>query len=367
MMIFSPSEVFFLPAKEPKAASKRRPSRTKRRRTPWNSAELMTFGLAFLIFLSMTGSGFALVLHTYRDYQQGKLDAANNKPKYITYFRDVILSSDEKDEPESLTVPDSELEVDLAQFEGKTGYAGTLYELRKEYPQAASILHWYENAECTVNDTQTTVGEADPDHAIPERLLKMACDNHETMDFVAAYPQLHNAAPESAVEQVSTSDVPLYLQWDSRWGYEEYGDGLIGYTGCAPTCMAMAVSYFTESTVTPDEVCRFANGNGYYINGTGTDWKFIVEGAEHYGLHAVSMDSVDEQRLTNALNDGSLVICTMSPGDFTLTGHFILITGREQDGFTLNDPNSPLRSEKKWSYDTLGKQFRHLWVLSADK
>ena len=42
----------------------------------------------------------------------------------------------------------------------------------------------------------------------------------------------------------------------------------------------------------------------------------------------------------------------MLPGDFTTSGHFIVIYGHNFLGFKVYDPNSIERSERTWSYDS---------------
>ena len=57
------------------------------------------------------------------------------------------------------------------------------------------------------------------------------------------------------------------------------------------------------------------------------------------------------------------IICSVRPGDFTTTGHFILLAGLEEGGIRVNDPNSPQNSEKLWAYETLEPQIRNLWAF----
>jgi predicted double-glycine peptidase len=54
----------------------------------------------------------------------------------------------------------------------------------------------------------------------------------------------------------------------------------------------------------------------------------------------------------------------MGPGDFTTTGHYIVLTGYEDGEFTVNDPNSIQRSGERWSYDRISGQIRNLWAMS---
>ena len=63
------------------------------------------------------------------------------------------------------------------------------------------------------------------------------------------------------------------------------------------------------------------------------------------------------------LDAGGLIVCSMWPGDFTSTGHFILIRGYDDKGFFVNDPNRRSNSEKQWDYDTLSSQMKCLWRI----
>ena len=55
----------------------------------------------------------------------------------------------------------------------------------------------------------------------------------------------------------------------------------------------------------------------------------------------------------------------MRPGDFTTSGHFIVLTGVENGKIRVNDPNSKVNSEKLWDYDRLESQINNLWAFSV--
>lgn len=72
-----------------------------------------------------------------------------------------------------------------------------------------------------------------------------------------------------------------------------------------------------------------------------------------------------ESAVTGALSEGRPIICSVRPGDFTTTGHFILLTGIAEEGIRVNDPNSPQNSDRLWTYAELEPQIRNLWAFSA--
>ena len=63
------------------------------------------------------------------------------------------------------------------------------------------------------------------------------------------------------------------------------------------------------------------------------------------------------------LDQGGLVVCSMAPGDFTTTGHFILLRGYDVNGFLVNDPNRKKNSQRQWDYETLSGQIKNLWAV----
>ena len=158
--------------------------------------------------------------------------------------------------------------------------------------------------------------------------------------------------------------VPLFLQWDPMWGYEKYGSSCIAVTGCGPTCLAMAGYYLTgDPTMSPDQIAKFAQREGYYEAGAGSSWTLISEGAGKLGLQAKELPLV-KKKITDALEAGFPVILSMGPGEFTSSGHYIVLTGVEDGDFRVNDPNSRLRSQRLWSYEELEDQIRNIWAIS---
>ena len=65
----------------------------------------------------------------------------------------------------------------------------------------------------------------------------------------------------------------------------------------------------------------------------------MTEGASNLGLTAENIP-VTQENILAALRSGTPLICSMYPGDFTYTGHFIVLTGIDENGaITVNDPN----------------------------
>lgn len=198
----------------------------------------------------------------------------------------------------------------------------------------------------------------------PQALRELVQKNPETLDFVYDYPINSTLTPEIDLSaEASGGTVPLLLQWDERWGYRSYGSGLIGYTGCGPTCLSMVALYLTgDANYDPGTVAQYAQQQGYYVEGSGTAWEMMATGCAHFGLKSEEI-GLDENEMATALSGGKVLICSMGPGDFTDGGHYIVLTGHSDAGFSICDPNSPKRSAQTWTFDRLKNQIRNVWAF----
>ena len=224
-------------------------------------------------------------------------------------------------------------------------------------------FYWTERTE-----TEIKVKEFAEEHGVffaqyPKSLITLLEMNPETEDFVLNYP-LRESQEMNLPEHSQLQSVPLFLQWDPRWGYETYGSDFLAVTGCGPTCLAMAGYYLTgQETMNPKEVAAFAQANSYYAKGYGSSWTLISQGGPELGLTVKELPLVKGKMVT-ALEAGDPIILAMGAGDFTTTGHYIVLTGMEDGLFRVNDPNSILRSQQLWSYEQIESQIRNIWQIS---
>lgn len=202
----------------------------------------------------------------------------------------------------------------------------------------------------------------------PENLLQLLIRNQETTDFVLNYPnKKDNTKKIKLTNEETDGEIPLFIQWDERWGYAKYGDDIMGLSGCGPTCLSMVIVGLTgDASANPREVAKFSESNGYRVPGNGTDWSLFSKGAKKYGLEVKELP-LWEDDVINEIENGHPIICCVGPGDFTTTGHFILIYGYEDGKFLIHDPNSIIRSSKKWSYEKIKGQIRNIWSYSYKK
>ena len=152
------------------------------------------------------------------------------------------------------------------------------------------------------------------------------------------------------------------MQWDQRWGYHRYAGEEMGLSGCGPTALSMVAIFMTgDITKNPRWVADFASQNGYAVDGSGTAWSLMLEGARQIGLSSKEIP-VERERVENNLQAGNPIIALMGPGEFTSNGHFIVLTGLQNGRLKINDPNSRKNSEKTWDIDQVLEQTKAVWV-----
>jgi len=146
---------------------------------------------------------------------------------------------------------------------------------------------------------------------------------------------------------VVTGKVPLYKQWDPRWGGNSYGCGsTIAEAGCGPTSLAMVMSYYTGRIILPSETAAVSISKGWRLCGNGTAWAAMtgMPALPQYGLKSKAVSWAEAKKY---LAQGLPIIQSQSNGYFTHGGHFIVITGMSADGktFYINDPDGFHRTQ----------------------
>lgn len=224
-----------------------------------------------------------------------------------------------------------------------------LVKLAPVYPRIYDIL----------NDTS----------AYPHEFLVMASKKPETIDFVADYPNNKGGKTDNNIsvkDEYTKGEIPLFMQWDERWGYDKYGPDFFAINGCGPTALSMVTVGLTGNTdITPRYIENFSKENGYLVDGVGTSWSLMTDGAKKLGLKSkvlpLSADSI-----ISTLKKGNPIIVTMGPGHFTTEGHYIILTGVTDDGrIIVNDSDSKKRSNQTWDVDVFLKEAKNLWAFSV--
>lgn len=167
------------------------------------------------------------------------------------------------------------------------------------------------------------------------------------------------------VSEWEKGSMPYLYQKDPAWSNEPYAGGTVEQNGCGPTCLAMVYIDLTgRKDLDPAGMAAFSEEGGHVDSGM-TSWTLMTDGAAKLGLASEELPA-DESSVLSALSQGRPVICSVGPGDFTTTGHFIVLAGLdESDGVSVHDPNSEERSHQAWDVGRILSQCRNLWAFSA--
>ncbi|MFQ9933605.1 MAG: C39 family peptidase [Lachnospiraceae bacterium] len=202
--------------------------------------------------------------------------------------------------------------------------------------------------------------------AYPDDVLKAVANNSEVADFAVKYPVEIKKEHEKVLSvegMYKEGEMPLFIQWDDKWGYYPYGEDVMGISGCGPTCLSMVMVALTgKNQYTPTAMADFAMENGYYYNGAGTTWDLFNEGVAKLGLSCRTV-GLSETSMAAALENGEYLILSMSPGIFTAVGHYIVIYGYEDGEFLVKDPNSQIRSKTTYKYEAFKDQIKNIWAI----
>ena len=207
----------------------------------------------------------------------------------------------------------------------------------------------------------------------PDYMVERLTQNRELREFILEYPAHMDEEENVRLSDISIEDdlekasgVPLFLQWDKRWGYRTYGSDLMGFTGCGPTCLSMVAVYLLDNDyMTPAYIAQFSMDNGFYDfeNHSGTFWSLMYDGASMLGLSCEEVPG-ESWAVEDHLESGEPIIAIMGPGDFTSEGHFIVLTSYDDGYVTVNDPNSIERSNQEWELEEIMPQIQGMWAYS---
>lgn len=250
----------------------------------------------------------------------------------------------------SLNTLAGEIRPEMAVNECGTDYVAQLESLASEEEDLAERLRFI----------------ADHIEIYTEEAVKTALQGGEKLDFALLMP--FRQADDSGLNAVITVDegeIPYIIQYDTRWGYHAYGSSVMGITACGPTCLSMVVIGLTGNTsATPARIADYAESAGHYVSGAGTAWTLFDTGAAAFGLRGEAISTNDDD-MRARLRDGEIIIASMLPGDFTTSGHFIVIYDHGLFGYNVYDPNSVELSSRTWSFDKLEGQIAQLWSFTA--
>ena len=179
--------------------------------------------------------------------------------------------------------------------------------------------------------------------------------------------QTSESAPAHSTPRADwhAGEVPFLYQTDPQWASHPYAGGTVEKNGCGPTCLSMVYVALTgRDDLDPAAMADFSERGGYVSDGM-TAWALMSDGAAELGLTSEELPA-SAGAVREALLAGRPVICSVGPGDFTTTGHFIVLSSLTEDGeVVVHDPNSAERGARPWDLERVLGQCLNLWAFSV--
>lgn len=199
----------------------------------------------------------------------------------------------------------------------------------------------------------------------PDLLLSALASNPDLVYFALDWDSTELRPEPVLTEEEKAEAIPELVQWDPRWSYQTFcKESNVGLMGCGPTSMAMVVYAFTrDESVTPASVAAWATENDLDPYLAGASYDFFPQAAAHWGLQCYFIKN-NEQLIKDHLDQGHYMIMNVRAGWFTAGGHYLVISGYDDEGFRVNDPNSKRRSSVSWKYADFQDQIKAIWVFS---
>lgn len=198
-----------------------------------------------------------------------------------------------------------------------------------------------------------------------QALMRGAAANNDATSATAASVDTQEAEAHSTpAAEWRQGEVPALYQIDPTWADKPYAGGDIRENGCGPTCLSMVYVALTGHTdLDPAAMARFSEEQGHVADNM-TAWTLMTDGAAALGLNSEELPA-DADTIRSALAAGQPIICSVRPGDFTKTGHFIVLAGLTPDGqIIVHDPNSAARTAQNWNLEQVLSQCANLWAFS---
>lgn len=160
-----------------------------------------------------------------------------------------------------------------------------------------------------------------------------------------------------------------YKQYDSKWKKVVYTQNntynksqTIGSSGCGPTSMSDIVATWWDKSITPVEMCALAVKEGFRTKNSGTAWGFYKYVAQKYRASNFIQTS-SYATAEKAVYDGAYVICSMGPGIWTKSGHYIVWWKVDDTYVYINDPASASSSRAKSKKSNLKSQAKQYFIF----
>lgn len=196
------------------------------------------------------------------------------------------------------------------------------------------------------------------------------------VDFVYDYPEHKNDYLNCSFteDELNCESIPAFYMNDYRWCYETIGGRYIYTGGCAVVSISMVYVGLTgDGYYDPVRVSRKAeelDASGFLGGVRNSEIGNICEaiGLKYNGYNFdVSEEgsgAPNESQMKEILDSGRPLILNMK-GE-TFGSHALVVRDYDETGFIINDPASPEKSARTWTFDELAPEILRYWEIWAE-
>ena len=112
--------------------------------------------------------------------------------------------------------------------------------------------------------------------------------------------------------------------------------------------IAIKIATLKDSSIDPYDLAQLAVANGHRSKTGGTAWSFFPFIQEKFGFSKL-IESSSLETLKACIDSGGYAVCSMGPGYWTSSGHFICVWKYDATYIYANDPASKVRKKQKQS------------------
>jgi len=169
-----------------------------------------------------------------------------------------------------------------------------------------------------------------------------------------------------------------YKQNDNRWGSLAYAvDGeksTIKSAGCGPTALANVLAAIVSPYIDPVTLAAWARYHNYKVKNNGTSYSFFVPCAKAFGVTVRRLNTSNiygqyapayHSQVFNELAKGNWIIACMGKGNWTSSGHYVVVYGYENGKVYINDPASTKANRACNTWELFKAQVKYYWVVEV--
>lgn len=179
-------------------------------------------------------------------------------------------------------------------------------------------------------------------------------------------PSLYKGGKADLKIKIGDRKIKYLSQLDANWANIIYDhNATIGDEGCGPTSLAMAINILKGENLTPPDIAKIAAKKGQHCKAGGSYWSIAPTICKEFDIPCQMSHNL--QDIKNALLDGKVVMVIMGKGNFTNSGHFMLLRQYlpDTDEVLILDPASSKRTQKSWDINLIDRQAKQhtYWIL----